>query len=100
MSIKTQCLSPYFFTVVESFQRFQHRKGIVTLVDFYTVEKKKEKTVLSFDFIPEMHQDRIEFRAFSSKIIMLNLYIVYNQTNQISNPFDQGKSIKFRICVE
>lgn len=43
------------------------------LVDFYTVEKKKEKTVLSFDFIPEMHQDRIEFRAFSSKIIILNL---------------------------
>lgn len=53
MSIKTQCISPYFFfllRLLKAFNDFNIVKAIVTLVDFYTVEKKKKK-VLSFDFI-------------------------------------------------
>lgn len=53
MSIKTQCISPYFsflLRLLKAFNDFNIVKAIVTLVDFYTVEKKKKK-VLSFDFI-------------------------------------------------
>lgn len=46
MSIKTQCISPYFsflLRLLKAFNDFNIVKAIVTLVDFYTVEKKKKK---------------------------------------------------------
>lgn len=103
MSIKTQCLSPHFFTLVESFQRFQDRKkGSLRSSIFGKRKKKRFHPLTSYigNYI-EIEIEFIYFHAFSSKIIESIKWIWYLRSRKkykVEKPIEPILHSRFGKC--